>query len=574
MANTAYPGEQAVKDIIEEELGLQCDVGLGSPHRSQFSASAGNPHGEIEIDFLVPFGKTCIVGEHTAERDRKGVKRHLTKLSQKVEFLESINSEARFTPFQIPPSRRNAYRSVERMVGCLVYPHESHNREVKSDYPNVVSLSLHAWELVTHYAKCLGSYGKFHFLDSLGLSSKELAMASSPEVLSALRLTKGEYLHLGRRTISQGFPEADVFVFPLQPASLLPISRVLRRDSLPALFDPVNPDRNPKYQRVLIKKKLTDLRRLIKSVGASFAFPTALLALCSGGCHIDPTNGELLLPAEFGSLEIIDGQHRLFAYATSELSESIKKDSRLVVIAVKFADEVGDDAQAWAARMFIDINTKQTRVRRDLQMIIKYELGEQSSEALAAGVLLKLNDSGPLENMLNVGATSPRESIQINTIVSRLKTLCDLKSLRRLEKAAKRRRLKLLNGNTQILDAGMESEFVDAMATSLRWFTVRLQQTFEADWNAPEDSALLSAKYLAAFFGCLGNLMSAGKTRQQVDAWLARVRQRSLRVSTKEYQDRGIAFGSPNVPSRKSSVKEIADHLTKCGSKRNLLVNG
>ena len=74
MATTAYPNEAEVKSIVEDSLGLQCDIELGAPHRREFDAAAGHPQKEIEVDFFVPFHRVCVVGEHTSEKSGDGVR--------------------------------------------------------------------------------------------------------------------------------------------------------------------------------------------------------------------------------------------------------------------------------------------------------------------------------------------------------------------------------------------------------------------------------------------------------------------------------------------------------------------
>lgn len=563
MATTAYPQEVEVKSLVEESLGLQCDIELGAPHRSDFDNSVGDPKREIEIDFLVPFHNFCVVGEHTNEKSREGVKNHLAKLAGKIDFLNSLSKQSRFGPFNIPPKRRTAYAKVEKLTGCLIYSNETHDRPVRTTHPgSIVTMSSREWHQAEHYADCLGREGKYHFLDAIGLPLTDIVAHSSqgkPEIRLALK--KGEYLTLGKRTLVDGFPKADVFVFALDPANLVPISRVLRRDSLPTLVDPLNPDQLPKYQRVLIKKKLQDLRRLISTVGSTFAFPTAILALLSSDCRIDPTDSSLVIPKHFGTLEIIDGQHRVFAYASETIESKIKDESRLVVVGVKFESDAVQNGPQWAARMFVDINTKQTRVRRDLQLIIAYETGQQEPEHLAAGMLLKANDSGPLENRLYVGATSPPNSIQINTIITRLKPMFDLKKLRRMSLRDKRKRLILLGSDVGIFEQGRESEYVDAMASCYRRFFVKISQTFKEDWSTPVESSLLSSKYFAALTDRLNEFMRDGRNWEHIDLWMNRLKERSLKISSKPFRDRKLAFSCDQVPTRKSSMKDIVDHL-------------
>lgn len=563
MTIKAYPKEREVKTLVETSLGLQCDIELGAPKKEEFIESAEDAKREIEIDFLIPFRDMCIIGEHTDERSRKSVKTHLQKLAAKIDFLRSIPAEDRFGAFDIPRKRLAAYAKVEQLSGCLIYSNTVHDRPIQSTHPStIVTMSHREWEQVNHYAACLGQEGKYHFLDAVGVPLGTIvAHHESGKPKSMLAIEKGEYLSLGSRTLVKDFPKADVFVFTLDPNSLLPLSRVLRRDSLPALVDPSNPDSSTKYQRILIKKKLEDLRNLINSVGSTFAFPTAVLALMSDSTRVDSTDSSLVLPKQFGTLEVIDGQHRLFAYATKSISKSIRDESQLIVVGVRFDTNSGGQGQKWAARMFVDINTKQTRVQRDLQLIIAYESGQQEPECLATGMLLKSNESGPLENRFYVGATSPTDSIKITTIITRLKPLFDLKKIRKLPTRELTKRVRLLKSDKSIFEDGREADYVAEMAICYRTFFIKVSKKFGEDWGDKKDSSLLSAKYFAAFTERLKHFVERGNTWEQVDRWLDRLRKRSLKKSSKPFRERGIAFGCEKVPTRKSSLKEIIDHL-------------
>lgn len=562
MTNKAYEHEVEVKELIEGSIGLACDIELGNPKRKDFDSSAGDPQKEIEIDFLIPFRNICIVGEHTSLKDRKAVKNHLQKLNRKLEFLQGISNKDRFSPFQITESRRSAYKDIETLRGLFVYSNPAHDHPIEDLYPKtIVSMNLREWEQVKHHAECLSKEARYHFLDAVGIPLAEIvAHRAAGRAAEQLTLKNGEYLNLGKRTLAEGFPEAEIFVFALDPTNLLPLARVFRKDSLPALIDPNNPDPSPKYQRVLIKKKLDDLRRIISSMGESFVFPTAVLAVLSSDSEVDQRH-RLVLPKEFGTLEIIDGQHRLFAYASEKLSGAICDNSRVIVVGVRFDKLAAENGSKWAARMFIDINTKQTRVQRDLQMIIAYETGEQTPEPLAAGMLLKANDSGPLQNGFYVGATSPSNGIRITTIVTKLKPLFDLKKIRTEPLGQRKKRLTLLGGDETILEEGNEAMFVDAMADCYGKFFEKVMKKFPNDWKLPDESSLRSAKYFTALTDRLKRFIEKGSTWVQVDSWLERVKKRSLNKSSKPFRSRGIAFGCYKVPSRRNAIKDIIDHL-------------
>ncbi|MCA9110577.1 MAG: hypothetical protein KDA52_11540, partial [Planctomycetaceae bacterium] len=199
MATTAHVHEQEVKDLVEDVFGLQCDVALGQPHRHEFDKNAGDPRGEIEIDFLVPFRNVCVVGEHTDAKSRKNVKQHLARFAEKIAFLQSLSEESRFAPFHLPSKKRKAYKSINQITGCLIYSNDSVGKPIKSTFPHIVALSQQEWELVQHYGECLGADGKYHFLDAIGIAIDEIAGHSSSGKSEARIIPQSEYLHLEKR---------------------------------------------------------------------------------------------------------------------------------------------------------------------------------------------------------------------------------------------------------------------------------------------------------------------------------------------------------------------------------------
>ena len=71
----------------------------------------------------------------------------------------------------------------------------------------------------------------------------------------------------------------------------------------------------------------------------------------------------------------------------------------------------------------------------------------------------------------------------------------------------------------------------------------------------------MSAKYFAALSQCLRDFIQEGQTWEQVERWMDRLKKHSLKKSLKSDQERQLAFASATVPSRKSTIKQIYDHL-------------
>jgi len=147
------------------------------------------------------------------------------------------------------------------------------------------------------------------------------------------------------------------YLFGVHPATLIPLSTVPHRK-----LD-FKDDLNHNYQRLIKKTKVNAIKKFIKNERG--IFPTNIIISIESDKHTfkpfgkainDIQHGTLTLPRQYQSVNIIDGQHRLFAYDGLEQSE---KD---LIYVVAF-DNMNLEEQI---KTFIDINEKQTKVSPSL----------------------------------------------------------------------------------------------------------------------------------------------------------------------------------------------------------------
>jgi DNA sulfur modification protein DndB len=153
------------------------------------------------------------------------------------------------------------------------------------------------------------------------------------------------------------------YSFAIEPSKLLKIAYVCHRlkgNDENTLFT---------YQRMLEKSRLKEIRKYVDEEGV---FPNSLVINldCGKDClRFDPithkrkeesgTNavlGILHLPTRFKSAFIIDGQHRLYGFSDTKYVDK----ATVPVIAFENLDEITQ------AEMFVDINSKQKKVRANL----------------------------------------------------------------------------------------------------------------------------------------------------------------------------------------------------------------
>lgn len=158
------------------------------------------------------------------------------------------------------------------------------------------------------------------------------------------------------------------YLFSIEPSTLLKIGFVLHRTK-------VNDSLAPTYQRLLVPKRLKGITKFIDGGGY---FPNSILlnfASVNDSIKVtfDPIHKEEGSNAEFGLLNIpnaygiayiIDGQHRVYGYATSNQKE-------IHTIPVVAFQDMSNDEQL---RIFMEINENQKAVSKDLRIDLEQDL--------------------------------------------------------------------------------------------------------------------------------------------------------------------------------------------------------
>jgi DNA sulfur modification protein DndB len=163
------------------------------------------------------------------------------------------------------------------------------------------------------------------------------------------------------------------YQFAIEPEQLLKIAFISHRVRLDS-------ETVGAYQRMLRKGRLRQIREYIEGGGT---FPTNIVVNFRGKRRFDLSGdkssgdvqfGSLYLPNTYKSAWIIDGQHRLYGFAGTKWAAS----TQLPVLAFQ------DLKPSEEAQMFVDINSKQVRVPRNLLVDLMSELYWDSDQPDAA----------------------------------------------------------------------------------------------------------------------------------------------------------------------------------------------
>jgi DGQHR domain-containing protein len=177
------------------------------------------------------------------------------------------------------------------------------------------------------------------------------------------------------------------------------------------------------YQRMVKPKRLSAIGKFIDEGGT---FPTNIVVnIKHDSLQFDvkenfgeTSTGILTLPGQYGAAWVIDGQHRLYGYAYGQRSP--KEDHSVVSVLAYENLPTNDEIQ-----MFIDINTQQVKVSRNLvneivsSLDIEHEDLKRRLEALAARVALKLDSlsGSPLKDRI-LTVSQDKDNVRCLTLTS------------------------------------------------------------------------------------------------------------------------------------------------------------
>lgn len=512
------------KKLIES-FGIKCYG--GAKQVPLFKLHPGvNKQEHLEIDLIGIVGSFGLLIEVTDQKDenRKKIKKFIRHCEL---FLSSTASwEDRISYFSETPSDMfDSFKSAKKWK--FIYFGESleliEEKIELGNFPeakdNLIIFNIDHIEYLKSLSNSIGFYARNEFLSSLGSEPKDFGERDS--------LTR-EFLKLENRTLSiESKIKADVYLLDFSPEELLGVGRVFRYGGVSFPFEVTKGQRRSRYQRVFIPEKLKAIATQYIKNNPGICFPNTVTLILSKECKEDTFDNKpvLLIPNRYASINIIDGQHRIFAYAHDSISSSTRKDARILASAICFKTEDEDEKDKLAARIFWTINSRQATAKTELLYLIKYDvLGEKDPKALAGEIIRQCNDTKKALGQLfkthplrrrNKFEESP---IPITTIVQELASLLDIEKMK-LEKLDLKSIEKMFGSTIAELDP--EILIVDGRMLLEKYFGI-VADVFNEDWKKKSGSNILCANYIAALIRLLRHLavekeLSIEETRDELE---------------------------------------------------------
>lgn len=551
-------GPQFERQVLKtlRAMGITCYGHHGQiPLQGLYPGSPSGAHLEIDIVCLV--GNICILVETTVQQDNNSEK--IKKFIQHCNLIADLfpNQRDLFTHFDgIPEGELANFRGISEWRYLYIGTgHELLNESFSPErYPGPGSTRLHIfnqenWEYVKTLQRAINKTAQYEFFASVGIKPEDIgdeSLGSNTLVKPCLKLTN--------KTLFSGKVPADLFVVIFRPTELLRIARVLRYQGQPmATSSGTSVSQHGGYQRILVPQKLNEIRKFVKE-DPKVVFPTNLTLVLSKECRLEHVDGvdRLHIPSEYASIDVIDGQHRLFSYALSDNDDQVSQEANLIATAIKFDTDNAEEINRYAAQTFITINGEQTKVKRDLIYLISYDvLDDRTPESIAAKIL-KECDSKP--NGILAGIFELRAFVKKNKLGQRLIPIVSIvKELARISKQEKLDAIRVALGNQVAANLEESEALIQAGRALLERYFSQVKREFQDDWGN-EDSLLMCAKYLGAFIRLLETFLKEGLTVELMGEELRKIKQNLLQ----KYSEGRFAESNPvfDPEASHSFVKE------------------
>ncbi|MEM2857072.1 MAG: DGQHR domain-containing protein [Candidatus Nitrosocaldaceae archaeon] len=504
---------------------------------------------DLEFDIIGHIGdKYGLIIEVTEQKkdNKTKIEKFMTKCRAFLDILPKENLTDLFQNLGIPTTRVNDFSNIVRN-GEWRFIYIGLGDELLSNKnlgqtrrEQLYIFNKEHYNYLLFLKDRLGRYGRYELLHALNIS------------LDMSYIIRVHAIKYANRHISRNIGYVDLYVFLIPVKDLLKMARVARYGSLDSWI----PEIGTNYQRLLSPEKLKKIKEFLDKGKPTFPNAITVVLNCKYTENkIDNDIVELQIPIQYSSIEVIDGQHRLFAFSQID---NITEDDKLITVGLKFKTEKDEEIQQWSARTFVEINREQTKVPTELIYLIQYNsMGESTPEALAARILIELNNKkdGPLERVFHTRPFMTTNKVggkpvRIVTIVKELKELFNPAYKEILANYK-------INENKEYTDLEKGKVLIE------RYFSL-LKQIFKEDWGS-KDSLIFTTKYIAAF--C--RLFIEFKCKQRLDDEEINRRLENLRDKLQSSNKIYFKKGNERIPqvggTKSSNVQAIYKFLyDKC----------
>ena len=437
----------------------------------------------FEFDIIAKIDDVGILIEATIE-SKKNKSNMEKKCKEFRAITNNIDPQTLVDAFTLTREQSDALVGIKEWRFLYICPslnlfdREECINELERVYSNCYVLNAIHIQYLEFLGRHIGKYGTHELKNKLNIDNDDNDYGKfGSEPYDALEIT-------GKRLYPNS-PPVTVYAASIPVTHLLNICRVDRYGALKNWRPEIGSE---SYQRLLNANKLKNLRKIIDKNRENVAFPNSITTVIN---HNENSkifdNSKLKLTQKYGYMDVIDGQHRLFAFAKTNMTHEELEKIKLMVVAIKYdgakSPERKKTMKQLFAKIFVDINSNQSKVKSSLISLLLYDvMGDLTPHSLAAKLIKKLNKDSKILSDNFVAGTYPLKSnkqIQIETII---KTISPL-----------------FTKNCKIVKSeSMAENLIIDIYRDIEKFFKFVKETFSDDWNS-DYSYIFTSNYFAAF---------------------------------------------------------------------------
>ncbi|MCK9701881.1 DGQHR domain-containing protein [Pseudomonas syringae pv. syringae] len=508
-----------------KEIFLKSGFKFIASENKEFKFSTADGDRTTELDGVFAYENIVIVMEDTCTQKTS---EHIAKksiifelaLKNKTEFIECLNKE--LTDFKTHYDSQQ-YSSADYELRIVYFSMHSVDTQY-IDSARRIGFQVIERALTNYFhalVKNIHSSAKYEILKFLKIAFSDVGIAKISGGSSATDITyKGFLLPEANSSYPDGY---KVVSFYADPASLLAKSFVLRKNGW------ITP--NLSYQRILDMTKIREMRRYL-SENKRVYLSNIIATLPSSTIIQDiETRNQLSaadqnkvkpitisIPSEYNVIGLIDGQHRVYSYHEGVDSfdtqiKMLRMKQNLLVTGIIYPNNISEeDRVLFEARLFLEINSKQTKVKSALTQEIELIVNPYSPIAVAKAILMKLARSGALKDKLEEHAFDDGQKLKVSSIIS-----YGLKPLTKKEgedslftawhEASKKEDILALRSAKSLED------FIDYCAYEINLLLNVVKKTCSNEWIIGDEKKILTPTSINGFIKCLRIILENKDTR-------------------------------------------------------------
>ena len=559
---------------IFQNIGLTCCHGLGQVRLNDIvTGYQDNEH--LEFDYIIPYDNVCLIGEITARENKKDIKKKYDKFIKQIDLIKNLNfSQDLWSKLGIKQEHIKLFREIEEIKAfCITTKQEKYNLTLNS-VSDVVILHKADFLRIIEYSKTIGKWAKNYFLHNFNIkynSNTAITIYQKDNLLIRNR---------NKKVSGKDSTLADLYTFTISPYKLLNIAHVYRKDELPSLQ---TNDYN--YQRLLNSEKLQEIRKNVL-IDSDFMFPSNILVILSKECGYskDRINESYLhIPDKYGSISIVDGQHRLFSYADNKVESIMQNNCQIKVTAIDFDTPDEKLISRLSARVFIEINANQTKVEISHLDQIAYALGSEDPKVIATRIIVGINARSKYRSFFDVNSDKiDKGLIEAVTIIDAIKKITNINKIKKLENARSNKTKLRKTGyehlfDCQISDLCDKDILIDkGVITIERYFNEVFSVFYQdkIDSNKISKSSFQYSKFWAGLINLLYIFIEDGLSWNKIKKEFENIKCNLMKLQEiEEYNYPLLSSQSRHIPDAKYSPAKICKFLNENRSKVHSIQN-